>query len=303
MDRKIIICPLVVLLLALLVLSPVLIVQAQPSTGPNLLSPGDNTYTNDNTPYFEWENIGTENITHYRLVIDNDINFADGDNSYDNQILTDNWDNFKTHTENALPEGTWYWKVQAENENGWGPFSETRTLTIDVTSPTVVSISVSESDNIITDSEIGETFTVTVQFDENMDNTVTPDVEFIPNVVGETLTFDNRWWSSDNRYYYENYTISDANVENFDVDIKVENAKDLAGNLQVSFTGNDKFDIDTKNPTVVSIIVSDNVIADNDAGETFTVTIQFDENMDNTVTPDVEFIPNVVGETLTFNVG
>jgi len=61
------------------------------------------------------------------------MNFADGENFYDNRDLIDNWDNFDTHTENALPEGTWYWKVQAENADGWGPFSEVRILTVDVT--------------------------------------------------------------------------------------------------------------------------------------------------------------------------
>ncbi|MDH5685188.1 MAG: DUF4962 domain-containing protein, partial [Hadesarchaea archaeon] len=161
MTRKNKICLFVVLFVALLVLSSVPIVLAQPSA-PTLISPENNARTNDNLPFFTWENLSAENILKYRLVIDNDVNFADGDNRYDNLNLTDNWDNFKTHTENALPEGTWYWKVQAENADNWGDFSGTRTLTVDVTPPTVVSITV--SDNLITDSDVGQTFTLTIQF-------------------------------------------------------------------------------------------------------------------------------------------
>jgi len=187
----------------------------------------------------------------------------------------------------------------AKDENGNLQVDNTANdvFSIDTENPRVLSISV--NDILITDSDESQKFTVTVQFDENMDNTVTPDVEFIPNVVGETLTFNVGWWSSNNLYYYENYTMNDANVENFDVDIKVENAKDLAGNLQVSFQDNNKFDIDTKNPTVVAITVSDNLITDSDVGQTFTLTIQFSERMKTSHIGMPSYIPNVTGETLS----
>ncbi|GAI52093.1 unnamed protein product, partial [marine sediment metagenome] len=193
--------------------------------------------TNDNLPFFTWENLSAENILKYRLVIDNDVNFADGDNSYDNQILTDNWDNFKTHIENALPEGTWYWKVQAENADNWGPFSETRTLTVDTTPPQVVSLSLSHY--VINSDNAGQRFLITVEFNEPMDNSVNPIISLIPNIGGVDIVRaggdTSDYWASDNIFIENSYiAYPDADHENYDVDVSVASAKDLAGNYNTS---------------------------------------------------------------------
>jgi len=84
---------------------------AAPSA-PTLYLPADGTYTNDNTPYFEWEN--GANAENHRLVVDNDPNFADGENAIDNTIIGDN--SFTPTTE--LPPDNYYWKVCARNAQG-----------------------------------------------------------------------------------------------------------------------------------------------------------------------------------------
>lgn len=85
-----------------------LLAQAQPSQAPILKTPDNENITNDNMPYFSWENIVGENITKFWLVIDETENFTNAENFYDNRDLIDNFDNFHTHPENALPEGVWY---------------------------------------------------------------------------------------------------------------------------------------------------------------------------------------------------
>ena len=117
---------------------------------PGLATPENEELTNNNTPYFSWDNLTGENITNYWLVVDNDINFADDDNFYDNSNLIDNFDDFDTHSENALDEGTWYWRVKGENADGPGAWSETWILTVDTlvpSAPTMVSPENNENTN------------------------------------------------------------------------------------------------------------------------------------------------------------
>jgi len=76
---------------------------------PTLVTPENNENTNDNTPYFSWSLV-TNSTENYRIVICRDNNGSPAlkdddtyDNIYDNW-LTENYDNFDTHPENALPD-------------------------------------------------------------------------------------------------------------------------------------------------------------------------------------------------------
>ncbi|MDW7997318.1 MAG: hypothetical protein RMJ46_06555, partial [Bacteroidota bacterium] len=98
---------------------------------PRLLSPENNYYTNDNTPIFSWS--PADDHTGYRLVIDNDPTFSDGENSYDNANIPPTVTSLEI--ENQLPEGRWYWKVAATGA-GYENWSENIwRLTVDVTPP------------------------------------------------------------------------------------------------------------------------------------------------------------------------
>jgi hypothetical protein len=97
-----------------------------------LVRPADNTQTRDNTPTFGWEN-RAPNALSYRLVIDNDPYFADGENTYDNANIP-GAENSVT-IENELPDGVWYWKVRVRSSGGWGPWSEVFRLVVDNTPP------------------------------------------------------------------------------------------------------------------------------------------------------------------------
>lgn len=210
----------------LLIISSIPLARAQ-LTAPNPKTPENDTVTDDNTPYFAWENVNGENVANYRLVIDNDSGFAGGENFYDNATLSDNFDNFNAHSENALPEKKMYWHVRAENSTENGSWSTTWSLTIDQTSPTA---QISVSDDLLGDPDAGSKLTVTINYSEAMDNSICPDLSFSPDVTADSLAYSENWWKADNTTYYENYTIRDENAENMGVDISVIGGEDLAGN-------------------------------------------------------------------------
>ena len=91
-------------------------------TKPVLVSPENNYSVQDNILTFTW--IAGTGATSHRLVIDNDPNFADGENIYDNVNLGAS--DTTCTTENELPPDNYWWKVAAvasgvENwsENTW----------------------------------------------------------------------------------------------------------------------------------------------------------------------------------------
>ena len=56
--------------------------------------------------------------------------------------------------------------------------------------------------------------------------------------------------------------------------------------------------IDTENPTALNVVVSDPLIADDDAGDAFMVTVTFSGAMNQAVTPTLTFAPALTS-TLT----
>ncbi|MEW5767449.1 MAG: Ig-like domain-containing protein [bacterium] len=109
---------------------------------PSLVSPDNGSWTNDNTPYFDWSD---EDDATYTLQVDNNVDFSSPEinqsglttSSY---VLT-----------NLLRDGTYYWRVKstdtAGNSCGWS--SDVWLLNIDVriTEPINVPLLVTPADN------------------------------------------------------------------------------------------------------------------------------------------------------------
>src|SRR4029453_8317416 len=98
------------------------------------------------------------------------------------------------------------------------------------------------------------------------------------------------------------YTVADANVDHDNVTIDVSGAQDATGNGQLDYSPQNEFAIDTANPTVTNVTVSDPLLTDANTGDTFTVTVTFSEAMDTNVDPTLTFNP-AVGSTLTSGAG
>jgi heat shock protein HslJ len=77
----------------------------------------------------------------------------------------------------------------------------------------------------------------------------------------------------------------------------------VALNTQVLATENDEFNIDTENPTVVSITPGDGLLADNDVNpDNFTIAVLYSEDMNTGVAPSISFAP-AIATSLTFSSG
>jgi len=165
---------------------------------PTLFLPADGTYTNDNTPYFEWT-VGAHADNH-RLLVDNDANFS----SPEKNILLGATDNTYTISAPGLADKSYKWKVIAINSIGENE-SSTRTFVIDTIAPAKPTL-VSPVNNAV-GSDLTQTFRWTkpeasLTYDIQIDN----EISFTsPRVHENTGLADNSYiytFASDGVYYW-----------------------------------------------------------------------------------------------------
>jgi len=84
-----------------------------PPGKPVLVSPENATSTADNTPTFTWTR--GSNADNHRIEVDNDDNRANG--VVDNQVIASPNDNTWTKPSPGYANGTYYWRVWAQNDN------------------------------------------------------------------------------------------------------------------------------------------------------------------------------------------
>jgi len=164
--------------------------------------------------------------------------------------------------------------------NTQNPYTAYAVFAIDTQNPTV---EVAVSDSLIIEADAGSIFRVWANFSEAMDAVTIPGCNFTPGVPS-TLTPSGGAWGNGNQSYIFNYTIAAANVEVSGVDISINGGKDAHGNLQIPKTATNKFDIDTKAPTIISTSpASDAVYVAPDAtvNATFSEAIQAGSNFGN----------------------
>lgn len=167
-------------------------------------------------------------------------------------------------------------------------------FTQDTTKPIVSSLTV--NDSTLTEADVGSSkFIVTVNFDETMNTSYTPGIEFIPE-VSSTLSCDGVWTDSDTFTYTCDVADNDVTLSN--IDIRVTGARDSTGNnpsssnQMLSDTRADKFSIDTVKPVLTDLSVNDTWVGENNVGSgTFVVTATFAESMDTATVPGITFIP------------
>ncbi|MFW9866889.1 MAG: hypothetical protein ACFFEN_12410 [Candidatus Thorarchaeota archaeon] len=88
-------------------------------------------FTSDDTPTFTWSNVPDTDF--YLLELDTSMSFS----SPDHRIFTDITSTNYTLSM-SLSESIWYWRVCAyDNADNYGPYSESKTLTIDATNPLI----------------------------------------------------------------------------------------------------------------------------------------------------------------------
>ena len=157
---------------------------------------------------------------------------------------------------------------------------------------------------MLTESDTGSTVWIRWILDE-ASSTYDADYFSSSPIASGTLVYSRHTWS-DTTYHYDTittyYTVVDVNEETSGIDIGKSIWKDVAGNdlaTSPDFVA-DLLDIDMAGPSVSNVSVSDTLISDADAGNTFTVTVDFSEGMttDGSADPTLIFSP-AVGSTLS----
>ncbi len=103
-----------------------------------LVSPENNSYLNTNKPMFEWTiTDDSSDQAAFQVLIDDDMDFGSIDYDSDMQNYAIQQWSFPVGTGySKLPDGTWYWKVRTQdNEGSWGSYSSPFKFRIDTTPP------------------------------------------------------------------------------------------------------------------------------------------------------------------------
>lgn len=235
----------VLLILGAFVVLFALVSAAYVKAQPTGVTPDNGINTNDNLPYFSWS-IVTNPIENYRLQVSTDNTFA---TKYYDNWLTDNYDNFKTHSENMLYNNIWYWRVRVENKRDntatTGPWSGTYYFRVDTLAPVAPAL-------------------VSPENNENTNDN-------IPNLAWGTVTDNStpvlyRCYISDNSEFpYDNYDSGWISDDNYQLLSELTEgwwywhvmAKDNAGN-EGDNSGWLRFQVDVTAPSAPTLVSPDN---------------------------------------------
>jgi len=90
-------------------------------SGPNLLAPLDGSSTDNHTPTFSWEAVSGATV--YRVQVDDDESFS--------SVYYESGDLSATSwTPPVIANGSWFWRVLADNSTSWGAWSDASVVEI-----------------------------------------------------------------------------------------------------------------------------------------------------------------------------
>ena len=169
-----------------------------------------------------------------------------------------------------------------------GAQTQTTTVTVNVIDDVapLIAGSIAPSVATITDAQVGTgTFTLTVNFNEAMNIAVAPTLSFPtggedPTAGGSLANSSGLWTDSDT--YVVTYDVTDQNAVIRDIDVRVENAQDAAGNTIAGTTQNDIFSVITAPAPEVDSITSASGNGTFGVGDSVSVTVTFGEGVDFT---------------------
>lgn len=186
------------------------------------------------------------------------------------------------------------------------PFESAELITIDTRNPLYLNISV--SNDVLNQQNAGNNaLIITLSFDEEMNTTLSPQFNFVDdNPLGSSLFLNvaNSSWLNSTTYQRA-YNLINWEEEFFNINIQLQNVRDLAGNNPDNTLLEQLFAIDTKKPFVMEVTPSDGLVSDSEVGSgTFTLQIAYNEAMDETQNPVVQLnsiLP--IGNSLIQNPG
>jgi hypothetical protein len=183
------------------------------------------------------------------------------------------------------------------------PYISLQPFRIDKNNP-LVSLCILNN-TLINDSVVSSNINIDIKYNEFCDATSIPTIQFNSALsTANTLTLDTAqsMWLNDT-IYRKVYNVADNNEIIDNIGIFINNVNDLASNNQISFIDSMLFKIDTKNPNVLSTLVSDNKLTINDIGsQAILFTINFDKPMNTNTVPSIDFTTaGLLGTVLSIN--
>ena len=158
---------------------------------------------------------------------------------------------------------------------------------------------------LINDSVVSSNLSIDIKYNENCDANSVPSIQFnstVSTANALTLNFAQSMWLNDT-IYRTVYDVADNNEIIDSIGILINNVNDLASNNQISFNDSMLFKIDTKNPNVLSTILSDSILTINDIGsQAIVFTINFNKPMNTNIVPTIDFTSaGLLGTVLSTN--
>lgn len=143
-----------------------------------------------------------------------------------------------------------------------------------------------------------------ISFDEPMNIGIAPVISFSDENAASSLQVNNAsTWT--NTFTY-NLVLNglDADQDLGAVDIQISSARDLAGNEQIVYVLGEALVVQTKNPEVSQVEASESVVTQANYGEgNFALVIEFNEEMNTAVNPEILFPDEQPASVLSPNPG
>lgn len=161
---------------------------------------------------------------------------------------------------------------------------------IDTQKPQVTSMN--PSSTIISDSDVGSgVFEVLIQYGEAMDMDQAPVVSLSADSDIDGSVFFNPFGSewNDEFTFAALFTVIDENLEVDDINVEVNYGEDASGNSQEVYDLENWINLDTRNPEVTLLFASTYEVNSENIIDGFSLSAQFDEEMNTLEQPLFEF--------------
>jgi len=159
------------------------------------------------------------------------------------------------------------------------------------------------SDELVSDIDNGEVFTITANFSEAMNTSITPSLSFLnQNPIGTSLSITGFNWDDDQNFTWT-FLVNDVNESLENIVLQVNDAVNLDGEPQALYTSGEIFLIDTENPSISNILPSTLNMNDATVGGLFSIDVIFSEAMLTLNEPDISFPGNDLSSSLMFDDG
>jgi hypothetical protein len=162
---------------------------------------------------------------------------------------------------------------------------------VDTENPSVDLTSVNPS-IVISDTVVENTafFSITFSFTEAMDTSVFPVITFEnddPSLQTLTLDSTQSYWISSSEFVAV-YSMFDNNVELDDIIATLNGVTDINMNpLTENGYFVHPFSVDTRNPAITELVLSSQIVDNENCGEGLSITVVYDEPMSNSFTPTI----------------